>query len=108
MRILLDACVPERLGRFITGHEVQSVRVVFGTTDLDDGLLLARAVASGFEAFVTVDKSLRYQQNLVNQPLRVVLLRAHSNALEHLVPLVPTLQAALSEMEIGTVRVIGV
>jgi predicted nuclease of predicted toxin-antitoxin system len=108
VRILLDACVPERLGRFIAGHDVLPVRVAFGTTDLDDGPLLARAVASGFEAFVTVDKSLRYQQNLGDHPLRVVLLRAHSNALEHLVPLVPTLQTVLSEMEIGTVRVIGV
>jgi hypothetical protein len=65
-------------------------------------------VANGFESSVTVDKSLRYLQNLGDHPQRVPLLRAHSKSLEHLVPLVPTLQPALTEMEIGTVRVIGV
>lgn len=107
MRILLDACVPERLGAFLTGHEVQPVRVAFGTTDVDDGPVVERAVAQ-FDAFVTVDKNLRFQQNLGGRPVRIILLRAHSNALEHLVPLVPALLATLEDMTSGDLRVIGV
>lgn len=107
MRILLDACVPERLGRFLTGHEVVPVRVAFGTTDINDGELVERATRH-FDALITVDKSLRYQQNLQRQALRVVLLRAHSNALEHLVPLVPGVEAALHTMAAGELRVVGV
>ena len=63
MRILLDACVPERLARFIPGHDVTTVREFLGTTDFDDGPLLDQ-VAGRFDVFVTVDKNLRFQQNL--------------------------------------------
>ena len=107
MRVLLDACVPERLARFIPDHAVSTVRGVFGTTDFDDGPILDR-IAGRFDAFVTVDKYLRYQQNLRGRPFRIVLLRAHSNALEHLVPLVPQLLVALNQMHPGDLRVIGV
>ncbi len=53
MRVLLDACVPERFARFIAGHDVTTVRAFFGTTDIDDGPVLDRLPAT-FEAFVTV------------------------------------------------------
>ncbi len=107
MRILLDACVPERLAQFIPGHDATTVRAHFGTTDIDDGPVLDRVTGS-FDAFVTVDKNLRFQQNLRGRPFRIVLLRAHSNALENLVPLVSPLLTALAEMEPGDLRVIGV
>ena len=107
MRLVLDACVPERLAGYIPGHTVMTVRGVLGRTDLDDGPLLD-AIASLCEAFVTVDRSLRFQQNLRARSFRIVLLRAHSNALEHLVPLVSPLVAALADMQPGELRVVGV
>lgn len=107
MRILLDACVPERLARFIPDHTVSTVRGAFGSTDFDDGPILDR-IAGRFDAFVTVDKYLRYQQNLRGRPFRIVLLRAHSSALENLAPLVPQLMMALSLMDPGDLRVVGV
>jgi predicted nuclease of predicted toxin-antitoxin system len=106
MRIVLDACVPERLARYIPGHEVTTVRAALGTTDFDDGALL-EAIAPLCDAFVTVDKSLRYQQNLRARPYRIMLLRAHSNAIEHLVPLLPRLEVVLTEMQAGELRVLG-
>lgn len=60
-----------------------------------------------FDAFVTVDKNLRFQQNLHGRAFRIVLLRARSNALEYLVPLVPQLLAALAEAAPGDLRVVG-
>ena len=63
MRVLLDACVPERFARFIAGHEVTTAKAHFGTTDLDDGPVLDQ-LTDHFDAFVTVDKNLRFQQNL--------------------------------------------
>ena len=105
--MLLDACVPEPFARFIPGHDVTTVRAFFGTTDVDDGPVLDRLTAT-FEAFVTVDKNLRFQQNLRGRPFRIVLLRAHSNAIESLVPLVPALLAALEKMAPGDLRVVGV
>ncbi len=108
MRILLDACVPERFARFIPEHDVVTVRRHFGTTDVDDGPVLDRIPDGAFDALVTVDKNLRFQQNLRGRPFRIVLLRAHSNALEYLVPLVPQLPAALAEAAPGDLRVVGV
>ena len=107
MRVLLDACVPERFARFIPGHEVTTVRAHFGTTDLDDGPVLDR-MTDQFDAFVTVDRNLRFQQNLRGRPYRIVLLRSHSNAIENLVPLVGPLLMALTEMQPGDLRVVGV
>ena len=108
MRILLDACVPERFARFLPGHEVTSVRRYLGSTDFDDGPVLDRIPDGQFDAFVTVDKNLRFQQNLRGRPFRIVLMRAHSNALEYLVPLVPLLLIALEQAAPGDLRVVGV
>ena len=99
--------MPARVASFIPGHEVTTVRAFFRTTDIDDGPVLDR-LAGHFDAFVTVDKNLRFQQNLRGRPFRIVLLRAHSNAIENLVPLVPQLLVALAEMQPGDLRVVGV
>ena len=107
MRVILEACVPERLARYGSGHEVTTIRAALGTTSLDDGPLLD-ALAPLCDAFVTVDKSLRYQQNLRARPFRIVLFRTHSNAIEHLVPLVPALLRTLADMQPGELRVLGV
>ena len=106
MRVLLDACVPERLAGYLVGHAVSTVRSTFGTADVDDGPLLD-ALAGRFDAFVTVDKNLRFQQRLRSRPFRIILLRAHSNAIDTLVPLVPEVLHALSEMGSGDLRVVG-
>ena len=84
-----------------------TVRAYFGTTDVDDGPVLDR-ITGKFDAFVTVDKNLRFQQNLRGRPVRIVLLRTHSNAIENLVPLVPQLLVALTQMQPGDLRVVGV
>ncbi len=106
MRVLLDACIPERFARFVPGHDVTTRRAFFGTTDVDDGPVLDR-ITDMFDAFVTVDKHLRVQQNLRGRPFRIVLLRTHSNAIENLVPLVPQLLVALSQMQPGDLRAAG-
>lgn len=108
MRILLDACVPERFARFLPEHDVVTDRRYFGTTDVNDGPILDRIPDGIFEAFVAVDKNLRYQQNLRDRAFRILLLRAPSNALEFLVPLVPQLLMALAETRPGDLRIVGV
>lgn len=94
MRVLLDANLPRGLGRVLAGHEVRSAHA-HGWSDLDDGALLSAAAAAGYRAFVTMDQSLRFQQNLAGRPLAVLLLRARSNRLPDLAPLVPAVLAAL-------------
>jgi predicted nuclease of predicted toxin-antitoxin system len=62
MRLLLDESVPSRLRRSLTKHSVRTV-VEAGWSGVKNGKLLALAAAE-FDAFVTVDKNLPFQQNL--------------------------------------------
>ena len=61
MKILLDECVPRPLARHLQGHEVQTVPQA-GWASTVNGPLIKLAEAD-FEAFITVDKGIRYQQN---------------------------------------------
>ena len=102
MRLLLDECVDQRLARLITGHDVASV-VGLGWAGVHNGALLARA-AGQFDVFVTVDRNLAFQQRIDSLPLAVVVLRARTNRLVDLKPLVPLLLQALPELRPGEVR----
>ena len=97
MRILLDHCIDWRLARSLAGHSVSSVRDM-GWEALRNGDLLVAAAAGAFHVVVTVDRKLKYQQDLNKLPLAVVVLLARSNRLADLVPLVPALESALSTL----------
>ena len=49
-----------------------------GWATLKNGELLSSAEANGFEAFVTTDSNLRYQQNLKSRRIAVVVLSTTS------------------------------
>jgi hypothetical protein len=49
-----------------------------GWHDLKNGDLLARAEAEGFDALITMDQNLRYQQNLAGRRIGVVVLMTTS------------------------------
>lgn len=94
MRVFLDECVDWRLRRDIIGHEVKTAREM-GWTSISNGELLTLA-AGKFDVFVTVDRNLAFQQNIISLPIPVVVLRASSNRLAGLRQLVPKLLAALA------------
>ncbi len=60
------------LRRFLGGHQV-STAFEIGWTELDNGSLLSCAQAQ-FEAFITTDRNLQYQQNLSNRTLAILVL----------------------------------
>jgi predicted nuclease of predicted toxin-antitoxin system len=102
VRVLLDGCVPKRLAKELSVHEVQTAPEM-GWGDLDDGPLLD-AMGGYFDVLVTVDKSLPKQQRLTNRPFAVIVLRAKTNRLVDLLPLVPALRLAIEELRPGQVR----
>jgi hypothetical protein len=60
--------------------------------------------ATEFDVFVTVDRNLAFQQNRDSLPVPVVVLRAKSNRLADLKPLLPRLLTVLaSGLKDGTV-----
>ena len=105
MRLLLDECVPARLRRALPSHEVSTV-VIEGWSGVKNGKLLALA-AQHFDAFITVDKNLPYQQNTSALPVAVLVLDAVSNELHFLLPLVPALEAHLAKLIKGSYALIA-
>jgi hypothetical protein len=71
MRILFDHGTPAPLRRALTGHTV-STAYEMGWTELDNGALL-KAAETDFEALITTDQNLRYQQNLTGQRLAILV-----------------------------------
>jgi predicted nuclease of predicted toxin-antitoxin system len=99
MRVLLDECVPRKLKRELAEHQVQTVTEK-GWSGVKNGKLLALA-ESEYEAFITVDQNLKYQQNLHTSHLRIILLVTRNNRLQTLQPLMPDVREALANMKAG-------
>jgi hypothetical protein len=77
-----------------------------GRGDLDNGRLLD-AMEGSFDTLVTVDRRLPRQQRVAGRTFGIVVLRARSNRLADLLPLVPELLAELGTLAAGEVRVVG-
>ena len=75
MKLLLDECAPKRLKNDFPGYETLTVAEV-GLNGLKNGHLLRAAVEQGFDVLITVDQRLRFQQNLSQFSLAVVILVA--------------------------------
>jgi hypothetical protein len=93
VKVLLDECVDWRLSRDIVGHDVKTARQM-GWAAIKNGELLALA-STEFDVFVTVDRSLFFQQDLASFSVSVIILRAKTNRLADLRPLVPRLLHAI-------------
>jgi hypothetical protein len=93
------------LAALLAGHDARTV-VAMGWSGVKNGELLKRA-GSAFDAFVTMDRHLQNQQNLASLPFGVLLIRAPSNRLRDLVPLLPSILAALPKLRPGELTVVG-
>jgi hypothetical protein len=103
--VLIDECLPRRLKREIQQSEVWTVPEA-GWAGKKNGELL-RLASREFDAFVTIDRSLTFQQDLDSllqgTRLGVVVLGAPSNRFEALRPLLPQLLGALQSLAPGQV-----
>jgi hypothetical protein len=106
MRILLDECVDQRLRFLFLAHECQSAGYA-GLAGLKNGTLLTAAEAAGFDVVVTIDQEIPYQQNLTARRISVLVLRAATNRLADLTPLMPVVLETLESMRPGNVVRIG-
>ena len=103
--MLLDECVDRRLADDIHGHDVTTVPDA-GWAALTNGELLRRAQHE-FDAFVTVDRNLPFQQDLSRFSIAVIVLRAPSNRVTDLRRVIPQLLAALPVAKRGEVTWVG-
>jgi predicted nuclease of predicted toxin-antitoxin system len=101
----LDGNLPRTFAALLPGHRVETVHQR-RWSDLNDRPLLDAAEAE-YDALITADQNLQYQQNLADRRIRIVVLRAWRTSLPALAPLAPRVLAALAEMPSGELRVIG-
>ena len=105
MKVFIDECIDWRITRSFGEIEVRTARQM-GWSELKNGMLL-REAAKQFDVFVTVDRSIEFQNNLSKIPIAVVVLIASSNLLGTLVPLIPNVIAKLPGLVAGTVTHVG-
>jgi len=106
MKVLLDECLPRRLKRDLSGHQVFTVPEM-GWAGVKNGALLRLIQDAAFDVFVTIDGNLSYQQNLKGMNLAIIVLRAPDNTIESLRPLVPAILAAMQRITTGEVLPVG-
>ena len=106
MKVLIDECIPWKLGRQLIGHECEGV-VRAGFAGQNNGALLALAEQAGYNVLVTVDQGIPYQQQIQARTIAVVLIHATSNKIEALLPHVPACLEALRSIQPGQVVRVG-
>ena len=105
MRLLHDECVPRPLKRDLIGHDVFHVTDM-GWSSKRNGALLELMVAQRFEALLTVDQSIEFQQNVGASGIGVVVF-ATTNRLKELRPLVAQMLRALAVLKPGELLKVG-
>ncbi len=93
--------MPRQLKRELPGHDVRTVTEM-SWSGIKNGPLLRRA-AQEFDAFLTVDQGLEYQQNLFVLDLIVILIAAKSNDIDDLRPLMSQVCDALENTSPGNI-----
>jgi hypothetical protein len=106
MKLLLDENLPHKLRTEITGHDVFTVAFM-GWAGLENGALLTQAAAAGFDALITNDRGLEYEQDQTALPLAVIVLLAPANTIEAIRPLSAALHAALASLKPRTLVKVG-
>lgn len=105
MRLLLDECVTNYLKVDFVGHSVSTIDEA-GFKGLKNGKLL-EAASLKFDVLVTVDQNLRFQQNIKNFDIAILVLRAGRSTYPMLKPLVPRALMELESIAAGDIVVVS-
>jgi len=106
LRALLDEQVPIELAALVQEagpHHLVRTVADEGWKGLKNGALLQRMRDAGYEALVTVDRRMEYQQNIPRSGLGVIVLHARRARIQELAPLAPAIAEALDGLEPGTI-----
>ena len=101
MKLLLDENLPRKpKADFGSDFEVKTVRDM-GWLGKKNGELLRLIESNKFDFFVTLDKNLKYQQNLDKYPFSIFLLIAPNNKRETLQNLVSKIRNQIIKKDFG-------
>ena len=102
MKVLLDECIPRKLKDSLLDHDCKTVPEA-GFAGQKNGRLLSLAETAGFDLFLTMDKSLKYQQNLAGRRIAILIVRAKSNRLKDLLPHLEACRSIMTSIRPGEV-----
>ena len=106
MKLLLDENLPKRLKLDFPDHEIYTV-FDKGWTGKKDGEILELLKAENFDAFLTFDRNLQYQQNFRKFTVPVLVLNASDNTYLTLKEFVPKVIKILKNKQVSGVTVIS-
>jgi predicted nuclease of predicted toxin-antitoxin system len=106
MKILLDENIPHDLRHFLAGYDVFTVAYM-GWSSIENGELLAKAGEGGFDAMITKDSGVEYEQHLAALPVAVLILRSKTNKLEDIRPLLPAMMGVLANLQPKSIVRVG-
>ena len=72
MKILIDECVPRPIVKFFVSHITKTAQEI-GWGAYNNGQLL-RLAENEYDVFITADKNIRYQQNLTDRKIAILVL----------------------------------
>lgn len=98
MKVLFDQGTPVPLRRYLRSQVKTVYELAWNT--LQNGALISQAEAAGFDVLVTTDKNWKYQQNLSQRRLAVVVLL--STSWPKIQAKVSAVVAAVEEATIGS------
>ena len=105
MSVLVDENLPRHLAGYLSGHESMTV-AERGWSGKTNGELLDLA-ESEFDVLLTLDKNVPFQQNMKRRRIAVLIVRARSNRIQDLLPIVPDILATLEQILPGEVIAAG-
>jgi predicted nuclease of predicted toxin-antitoxin system len=107
MKILIDECLPAGLRGTLAalGHECETVRRA-GYGAKKNGELLSLAEGR-WDVLLTSDRNIKYQQNMTGRTVSILVLRAKSNRMQDVLPLMPACVQALLSLSPGSVVEVG-
>jgi predicted nuclease of predicted toxin-antitoxin system len=98
MKLLIDENLPHKLRNALNGHACFTTAYM-GWSGISNGEPLRIAAANGFDAVISNDRGLEYQQNQDAFPVSVVVLLAKDNKLRTIESMVPALITALNGLK---------
>ena len=106
MRILLDECVPKPLSKEFVDFDIKTVTQM-KWSGTKNGALLKLMKEAGFTVLLTSDRNIRYEQNLQQAEIAVIVMAARTNRLNDLLPLVSKVKESLVKIKPGELIEIG-
>jgi len=97
LKVLLDESVPRLIKTRLPQFAIETVQDL-DWTGIKNGDLIRRADEQ-FDAFITADKNLRYQQNLADRKLAIIVLP--TNRVPDVISLLPAIDKALKAAKPG-------